>query len=72
MFIILLSQLIPGHYVLRVEVKGPHKTGSSTVNVTVLPESKENVGPVAVIKPDVLNIKEDTTGILDGAGERLW
>lgn len=32
-------------------------------------EPKENRPPVAVIKPRVLNITDETTGILDGAGE---
>lgn len=54
---------------LRVEVTGPHKAGSAIVNVTVKPEQKVNTPPVAVIKPSILNVKEDTTGILDGAGE---
>lgn len=35
----------------------------------VFVEPKENEAPVAVIKPTILKIKEDTTGILDGAGE---
>lgn len=31
-------------------------------------ETKVNQAPVAVITPPVLTIKEDTAGILDGAG----
>lgn len=33
-------------------------------------EPKINQSPVAVITPSVLKMKEDTVGILDGAGER--
>ncbi|KAF6024427.1 hypothetical protein EB796_017264 [Bugula neritina] len=64
---LILTKLVPGVYVLTVDVKGDNKQGSATVNVTVMPEPKAHTPPVAVIKPSVLNIKEGTTGILDGA-----
>ncbi|XP_064651810.1 dyslexia-associated protein KIAA0319-like protein isoform X2 [Lineus longissimus] len=62
-----LSNVIAGLYTFEVEVTAPGKYGKSTVNVTVLPVTRINQSPVAVIKPPFQEIQLPNSAVLDGS-----
>ena len=72
-----LKDLVQGLYQLKVVVvdksdqllssSSSSTSGAALVNVTVLPPKRVNVGPLALIKPTTLEVKEGNTAILDGS-----
>ncbi|XP_052222214.1 dyslexia-associated protein KIAA0319-like protein isoform X2 [Dreissena polymorpha] len=64
---LVLTQLIAGVYTFRVQVTGTDKFGDARVNVSVLPPTRKNVPPVAVVKPSDLVVKLPNSAILDGS-----
>ncbi|XP_078332823.1 dyslexia-associated protein KIAA0319-like protein isoform X1 [Crassostrea virginica] len=62
-----ISKLIAGLYTFKIEVTGQNRVGEADVNVTVLPPTRKNSPPVAVINPKEQIVKLPNSAILDGS-----
>ncbi|XP_048730594.2 dyslexia-associated protein KIAA0319-like protein isoform X2 [Ostrea edulis] len=62
-----ISKLIAGLYTFKIEVTGQNRKGEAFINVTVLPPTRQNSPPVAVIKPTKQTVKLPHSAILDGS-----